>query len=199
WDNDAHRPRRIGLRASDTRHGRQRGSPCCEMQKSTAGKFHFEPPFTSLDHLIGAGKHKRRKVEADRSRCLEIDEELKLGRALDRKIGGFGALQYPIDCRVPASRIWSPCRIRGCGTTPSACATIRRCAGLSAAKRRRGVRLRRVRWGASRRNGSRRPRTSLRLPTCLASGLTLCTAEGHPGASCSTWIQGGARPTASRR
>src|SRR5262249_25599886 len=32
-----------------------------------------------------------------------------------------------------------------------------RCAGLSAAKRRRGARLRRVRWGASRRNGSRRP------------------------------------------
>ena len=51
-------------------------------------------------------------------------------------------------------------------------ATIRRCAGLSAAKRRRGARLRRVRWGASRRNGSRHPRTSLLLPTCLASGST---------------------------
>ena|SRR6516162_6236543 len=25
--------------------------------------------------------------------------------------------------------------------------------------------------------------------TCLASGSTLCTAEGHPVASCSTWIQ----------
>ena len=61
--------------------------------------------------------------------------------------------------------------------------------GLSAAKRRRGARRRRVRWGASRRNGSRRPRTSLLLPTCLASGSTLCTAGGHPVASCSTWIQ----------
>src|SRR6516225_6815630 len=70
---------------------------------------------------------------------------------------------------------------------PSACATIRRCAGLSAAKRRSAARLRRVRWGASRRNGSRRPRTSLLLATCLASGSTLCTAEGHPVASCSTW------------
>src|SRR5215471_16035364 len=74
-------------------------------------------------------------------------------------------------------------------TMPSACATIRLCAGLSAAKRRSAARLRRVRWGASRRNGSRRPRTSLLLPTCLASGSTLCTAEGHPVASCSTWIQ----------
>jgi hypothetical protein len=51
------------------------------------------------------------------------------------------------------------------------------------ASRRRGARLRRVRWGASRRNGSRRL-----LPTCLASGTTLCTAEGHPAASCSTWM-----------
>src|SRR5215510_6148116 len=62
-------------------------------------------------------------------------------------------------------------------------------AGLSAAKRRRGARLRRIRWGASRRNGSRRRRTSLLLPTCLASGTTLCTAECHRVASCSTWIQ----------
>src|SRR5215831_17055758 len=69
--------------------------------------------------------------------------------------------------------------------TPSACATIRRCAGLSAAKRRRGARLHRVRWGASRRNGSRRPRTSLLLPTCLASGSTLCTAEGDMDSSVS--------------
>ena len=64
---------------------------------------------------------------------------------------------------------------------PSACATIRLCAGLSAAKRRRS-RLRRARWGASRRNGSRRTRTSLFLPTCLASWIE-CTAEGHPVAS----------------
>src|SRR5262249_57480894 len=56
-------------------------------------------------------------------------------------------------------------------------------------KAARGARLRRVRWDASRRNGSRRPRTSLLLPTCLASGSTLCTAEGHPVASCSIWIQ----------
>src|SRR5215831_8333650 len=63
--------------------------------------------------------------------------------------------------------------------TPSACATIRLCAGLSAAKRRSAARLRRVRWGASRRNGSRRPRTSLLLPTCLDSGSTLYTAEAR--------------------
>ncbi len=37
----------------------------------------------------------------------------------------------------------------------SACAMIRRCAGLSAARRLRAVRLRRARWAASRRIGWR--------------------------------------------
>src|SRR5499425_3381535 len=40
WENDAHRPRRIGLRPSDARHGRQRGSARCKMEKISAGKFH---------------------------------------------------------------------------------------------------------------------------------------------------------------
>src|SRR5262245_12971246 len=51
-DNDSHRPRRIRLRPSDTRHGRERGSASGEMQKMSAGKFHFEPPFTSFNHLV---------------------------------------------------------------------------------------------------------------------------------------------------
>ena len=37
---NAHRPRRIGLRPRDARHGRQRGSARCQMQKLSAGKFH---------------------------------------------------------------------------------------------------------------------------------------------------------------
>src|SRR5215467_7959751 len=52
-DNDAHRPRRIGLRSRDARQRRQRGSADGQMQKLSAGKFHLEPPFTSLDHLVG--------------------------------------------------------------------------------------------------------------------------------------------------
>ena len=40
-DDDAHRPRRIGLRPRDTRHGRQRGSARGQMQKlPSVGKFH---------------------------------------------------------------------------------------------------------------------------------------------------------------
>src|SRR5262250_997153 len=44
WDNDAHRPRRIGLRPRDPRERRQRGSACGEMQKlPSVGKFHWRP------------------------------------------------------------------------------------------------------------------------------------------------------------
>src|SRR5262245_27412206 len=46
-DDDAHRSRRIGLRPCDVRRKRQRGSTCGQMQKSSAGKFHVEPPFSS--------------------------------------------------------------------------------------------------------------------------------------------------------
>ena len=42
-NNDAHRPRRIGLRRRNTRHRGQRGSARCEMEKISAGKFHSLP------------------------------------------------------------------------------------------------------------------------------------------------------------
>src|SRR5262249_58013169 len=44
-------PDRIGLRRRDACDGRQRGSTGGQMQKISAGEFHFQPPFTSLKHL----------------------------------------------------------------------------------------------------------------------------------------------------
>src|SRR5262245_18133926 len=49
-NNDAHRPRRIGLRPCNARDRRQRGSTGGQMQECAAGKFHFEPP--SSHHSI---------------------------------------------------------------------------------------------------------------------------------------------------
>ena len=40
-DDDPHRPRRIGLRPRDPRHGRNRGSTCGQMQKTST--FHGDP------------------------------------------------------------------------------------------------------------------------------------------------------------
>jgi hypothetical protein len=55
-------------------------------------------------------------------------------------------------------------------------------------KAAQGCGLRRARWAASRHGGLRHPRTFLLLPTCPVSGSILCTVEGRPVASCSTWI-----------
>src|SRR5215831_9662354 len=43
-DDDAHRPRWIGLRPSNMRHGRERGSARGQMQECAAGKFHSALP-----------------------------------------------------------------------------------------------------------------------------------------------------------
>src|SRR5262249_53287848 len=45
--DDTHRPRRIGLRFCDARHGREHGSAGGQMQKISAGKFQVEPPSRS--------------------------------------------------------------------------------------------------------------------------------------------------------
>jgi len=52
------------LRPSEARDGRERGSAGGQMQKLSAGKFHFEPPFTSLDHLVGACEERERHLQA---------------------------------------------------------------------------------------------------------------------------------------
>src|SRR5262245_9978944 len=57
---------RVGLRPCDARGGRQRGSARCQMQKISAGKFHFEPPFASFDHFVGAGEQRKRYGDAER-------------------------------------------------------------------------------------------------------------------------------------
>src|SRR5262249_48944120 len=57
------------------------------------GKFHFEPPFTSLDHLVRAREQRRRHFEAERPGSLQVDHELELGRLQDREVCWFFALK----------------------------------------------------------------------------------------------------------
>src|SRR5262245_20394390 len=74
------------------------------MQKSSAGKFHFEPPsrFTSLDHLVGGNEQRLRHGNAEYSCGLVINDQLELARLHDRQVRRFGALDNAtsIDTRL---------------------------------------------------------------------------------------------------
>src|SRR5262249_53194373 len=53
-NDNAQRACWIGLRPSDARYGRQRGSACGQMQKISAGKFHFRTSLNIIRSPKGA-------------------------------------------------------------------------------------------------------------------------------------------------
>src|SRR5262249_49379349 len=83
--------------------GRARG----EMQKSSAGKFHFEPPsrFTSLDHLVGA-QHRRHR-EAECPGRDQVHNKIELCRLLDRNFARLCPSAESCS-RVPAYELVRP-------------------------------------------------------------------------------------------
>src|SRR5215469_14989752 len=105
--DDAHRPRRIGLCPSEARQCRQRGSARGQTQKISAGKFHFEPPFTSFDHLVGASEQHWWYFEAKSFCGLEIDHQLKFAGQFYWKIGWLGTFDNSVDERRRTNPILS--------------------------------------------------------------------------------------------
>jgi hypothetical protein len=53
-----------------------------------------------FDYLVGDGEQPRREAESERLGGVQVDDELELGRLLDRKIGRLGALDDFIDACV---------------------------------------------------------------------------------------------------
>src|SRR5262245_31098415 len=55
------------------------------------GKFHFEPPFTSFDHLVGKREQRRRNGKAEHSCGLGVEDQLELACPQDWKVSGLSA------------------------------------------------------------------------------------------------------------
>src|SRR5215813_10930418 len=66
-----------------------------------------EPQQTAslFDHLVGAGEEHWRHGEAERLGCLEVDDELQLGRRLHWQIGRSLALEDAIDVGSSAAKL----------------------------------------------------------------------------------------------
>src|SRR5215216_617764 len=66
-----------------------------------------------FDHLVGAGEHGCRHIEAERFRGLEIDDQFVLGRRLHRQVGRLLALEDAVDVSSRAPKLVEEIRAIG--------------------------------------------------------------------------------------
>ena len=55
------------------------------------------PVIQLFDHLVGAGEQRRRHFQANRLRHDQVNDEVELGRLLDRDVGSLGPAQNLVD------------------------------------------------------------------------------------------------------
>src|SRR6516164_2907721 len=72
-------------------------APAARWRKFRRGSFIFEPPFTSLDHLVSAQQERLWDRQAEPLGGREIDDKFESGRLLDRNIAGLRTAQNLVD------------------------------------------------------------------------------------------------------
>jgi len=73
-------------------------STLCQKRTLIGDSVRFVPEADiALDHLVGAGKERRRDVETKGPRGLEVNGQLVFGWRLDRQVSRFLALENAID------------------------------------------------------------------------------------------------------
>jgi hypothetical protein len=61
--------------------------------RANTGPEQLQQKSQLFDHLVGKRQQPVRHLDAERSRRLEVDHQLELGRLRDRQIGGLGAFE----------------------------------------------------------------------------------------------------------
>src|SRR5438094_611278 len=75
-----------------------------DLRRSLSDSFHSSPftPHDLFDHFIRPRQHIGRNRQADLFCCLEIDDQFKFLRLLDRQFGGLSAFQNLVHIRSSA-------------------------------------------------------------------------------------------------
>src|SRR5262245_29526342 len=77
------------------------------MQECAAGKFHFAPPFTLFDHLVGAGEQRRRHVTCDAQKRaasgMGVARIESLARTYERPALRKPFAAFPADSKVASA------------------------------------------------------------------------------------------------
>src|SRR5580704_2833251 len=60
---------------------------------ATCRLTHRNKTASLFDHIVGDGEHPWRHLDAERSRRLQVDDELEFGRLQHRQVRGLGALE----------------------------------------------------------------------------------------------------------